>query len=80
MTADVDTILGLVQTVTGQEYDRTEISEQTSLLDDLTLTSIETVDVIMAIEEKFAVEIEDVDLGELRTIGQIIAYIHDKTS
>lgn len=80
MTADVDTILGLVQTVAGKEYDRAKISEATSFLDDLALTSIETVDMIMAIEEKFDVEIEDVDLGKLRTIGQIIAYIHDKTS
>ena len=80
MTADVDTILGLVQTVTGKEYDRAEISEETSLLDDLALTSIQTVDMIMAIEEKFDVEIEDVDLDKLRTFGQIIAYINEKTS
>ncbi len=80
MTADVDTVLGMVQTVTGTEYDRAQVSEATSFLDDLALTSIQTVDLIMAIEERFDVEIEDVDLGKLRTIGQIIAYIHDKTS
>jgi acyl carrier protein len=80
MTTDVDTILDMVQSVTGKAYNRAEVSASTSFLDDLSLTSIQTVDLIMAIEEKFGVEIEDVDLGKLRTIGQTIAYIQDKTS
>lgn len=80
MTADVDTILDMVRSITGMDYNRAEVSASTSFLDDLSLTSIQTVDLIMAIEEKFGVEIEDVDLGKLRTIGQTIAYIQDKTS
>lgn len=80
MTADVDTILDMVRSITGMAYNRAEVSASTSFLDDLSLTSIQTVDLIMAIEEKFGVEIEDVDLGKLRTIGQTIAYIQDKTS
>ena len=80
MTADVDTILGVVQTVAEKEYDRATISETTSFPDDLALTSIQTIDMIMAIEQEFDIEIEDVDLGKLRTIGQMIAHIRDKTS
>ena len=48
-------------------------------LEDLGLTSIQLVDLVMAIENRFNVEIEDVDLAKLRTVGQTVDYLKQKT-
>jgi len=79
MVADLATFRQMLHGVTGKEFDEQTVTEQTSFRDDLGLTSIQTVDLIMAIEERFGIEIEDVDLGKLRTIGETIAYIKEKT-
>ncbi|KAJ1949863.1 mitochondrial acyl carrier protein, partial [Dispira parvispora] len=42
---------------------------------DLGLDSLDIVEVVMAIEEEFTVEIPDKDADEIRTVGQAIDYI-----
>lgn len=52
-----------------------EISAATNFATDLKLDSLDTVEVLVAIEEEFDIEIEDKDADEIKTVGQAIEYI-----
>jgi NADH dehydrogenase (ubiquinone) 1 alpha/beta subcomplex 1, acyl-carrier protein len=43
----------------------------------LGLDSLDTVEVVMAIEEEFSIEIPDKDADEIRTVGDAIKYIYE---
>ncbi len=56
----------------------TEITENASFVDDLGADSLDTVELVMAFEEKFGLEIPDEDAEKIRTIGDAINYIVEK--
>ncbi|HEY8436876.1 MAG TPA: acyl carrier protein [Haloplasmataceae bacterium] len=53
-----------------------ELNENTNLQDDLNADSLDAVELIMAIEDEFGIEISDDDAQSLRTIGDIVNYIN----
>jgi len=55
-----------------------EITENASFVDDLGADSLDTVELVMAFEEKFGLEIPDEDAEKIRTIGNAIDYIVEK--
>jgi acyl carrier protein len=78
---DVSTavICELLRAVTEKDIQEKDVTLESRYLEDLGLTSIQLVDLVMAIEERFNVEIEDVDLAKLRTVGQTVDYLKQKT-
>lgn len=46
--------------------------------EDLALDSLDVVQMIMAIEEAFDIEIDDEDVEGLQTVGQLLDYIEDR--
>ena len=58
--------------------DLDELTLDTSLKDDLNADSLDTVEVIMALEDKYDIEIAEEDAEELKTIGDIVNYIESK--
>ena len=56
-----------------------EITPQTSLMDDLEADSLDAVEVIMALEDQFSIEIPDEDAEGFKSIGDIAKYIEEKT-
>ena len=48
---------------------------EANLLDDLGADSLDVVELVMAIEEEFAIEVPDEDAENIRTLGDITAYI-----
>ena len=56
----------------------TEVTENASFVDDLGADSLDTVELVMAFEEKFGLEIPDEDAEKIRTIGDAINYIVEK--
>lgn len=50
-----------------------------SSFEDMALDSLEAVQMIMAIEEAFDIEIADEDVDGLKTIGDLIDYIEEKS-
>jgi acyl carrier protein len=46
-----------------------------SLIDDLGADSLDTVELVMALEEEFETEIPDEEAEKIRTVGQINDYI-----
>ena len=57
-----------------------EVTPQASFIDDLGADSLDTVELIMALEEEFSVEIPDEDAEKMTTVGDAIRYIEEKTA
>ena len=56
------------------------LSEQTRLQDDLALSSVNMLYMMIATEEVFNIRFDDVGVGELRTVGDVVTYIGGKLS
>jgi len=55
------------------------ITESTSLLDDLNVNSARFVDIILEAEEKFNISIDDTAADRMRTVGDAIDVIMEKS-
>ena len=57
-----------------------EVKPEASFIDDLGAVSLDTVELIMALEEEFSVEIPDEDAEKMTKVGDAIKYIEDKAA
>ena len=55
--------------------DKASLSPEANLLDDLGADSLDVVELVMALEEEFGIEVPDDDVENIRTIGDIVAYL-----
>ncbi|MEK9150445.1 MAG: acyl carrier protein [Candidatus Desantisbacteria bacterium] len=55
-----------------------QITEDASYIDDLGADSLDTVELVMALEEEFGLEIPDEDAERITTISQTVTYIEEK--
>ena len=55
--------------------DATEVTNQAHFVNDLGADSLDTVELVMALEEEFTAEIPDEDAEKLQTVGQAVEYI-----
>lgn len=56
-----------------------QITPEASFIDDLGADSLDTVELVMALEEEFDIEIPDEDAEKITTVGQAIEYIEQHT-
>jgi len=56
-----------------------EVTEGASFVDDLGADSLDIVELVMAFEEEFDLEIPDEDAEKIQTVGHAIEYIKSKT-
>jgi len=57
-----------------------EVTPEASFVDDLGADSLDTVELVMALEEEFGTEIPDEDAEKIITVGDAIKYIESKSS
>ena len=55
-----------------------EVTPQASFIDDLGADSLDTVELVMALEEEFGIEIQDEEAEKMVTVGDAIKYIDEK--
>jgi acyl carrier protein len=55
-----------------------KVTEDASFVDDLGADSLDTVELVMAFEEEFEVEIPDEDAERMQTVGDAIQYLEEK--
>lgn len=60
--------------------DESQISESASLAKDLHADSLDAVEIIMSLEDRFGIEIPDEDAEELKTVAQVIGYVQRSLS
>ncbi len=58
--------------------DKESITQDSSITDDLGADSLDVVDLVMAIEDEFSVEIPEDQVENIKTVGDIVKYIEDK--
>ena len=56
--------------------DESKIRENSSFIDDLGADSLDIIDLVMAFEEEFDVEIPDKDVEKMKTFGDVIKYLN----
>ncbi len=77
MTANLETrVADIVVEQLGAT--REEIVPEASFIDDLGADSLDIVELVMAMEETFDVEIPDDDAEKIQTIGDAIAYLKER--
>jgi acyl carrier protein len=59
------------------DVDPSEVKPEASFTDDLNADSLDLVELIMALEEKFNVKISDDDARSIRTVGSALEYIDE---
>ena len=57
-----------------------QVTPQASFIEDLGADSLDIVELVMAFEAEFGVEVPDEDAEKLQTVGDVIKYIEDKSS
>jgi len=60
--------------------DKSEITRETSFINDLNADSLDTVELVMEFEDEFELSIPDEEAEKIQTVGQAIDYIKEHTS
>ena len=55
-----------------------QVTPQASFIEDLGAASLDIVELVMAFEEEFSVEVPDEDAEKLQTVGDVINYIKER--
>jgi acyl carrier protein len=58
--------------------EREKLTSEASFMEDLGADSLDTVELVMAFEKEFDIDIPDEDAEKLRTVGDAMNYLHLK--
>ena len=59
-------------------FDRFEVSEEKNFITDLGADSLDMAEIIMGIEEEFGLKIDDTEISEVKTVGDLIKKVENK--
>ena len=74
-----DDISSKVKEITSEQLgvDESQITPEAKFVDDLGADSLDTVELVMALEEEFDLEISDEEAEKLTTVNRVVSYIED---
>ncbi|MDP6546776.1 MAG: acyl carrier protein [Phycisphaerae bacterium] len=76
-----DTEAKVIEIVSEQMgKDASEITRETSFVNDLNADSLDTVELVMEFEDQFELSIPDEDAEKIQTVGQAIDYITEHSA
>ncbi len=75
MAVDTEKVRQIVAEQLGVELE--EVTTEASFVDDLGADSLDTVELVMALEEEFGLEIPDEDAEKISTVQDAITYINE---
>ena len=58
--------------------EREKLTSDASFMEDLGADSLDTVELVMAFEKEFDIDIPDEEAEKLRTVGDAMSYLHQK--
>ena len=65
-------IVEIIQESRGKEF---QVSQTLSLKDDLKADSVDLMEFILTVEDKFGIEISDEDIDELKNVSDVVACV-----
>ncbi|MFM9106950.1 MAG: acyl carrier protein [Chloroflexota bacterium] len=75
MADTLERVRGIVAERLGVDEDK--VTMDAAFIDDLNADSLDLVEVIMALEQEFEVEIKDEDAETIRTVADAVQYINE---
>ncbi len=80
--ADSAEILERVKKIVVEHLDveAEKVTEKASFIDDLGADSLDIVELVMAFEEEFDIEIPDDDAENIQTVGDAVKFISEKAA
>ncbi len=76
--ADFEKVKSIITEQLG--VDESEVKPEAHFIDDLGADSLDTVELVMALEEEFGIEISDEDAEKIQTVGDVVKYIDEHSS
>ena len=78
--ADIGKIEDRVKDIIVEELgvEREKLTGEASFMEDLGADSLDTVELVMAFEKEFDIDIPDEDAEKMRTVGDALNYLHEK--
>ena len=76
MSATEEKVKDIIVEELGVE--REKLTSDASFMEDLGADSLDTVELVMAFEKEFDIDIPDEDAEKLRTVGDAMNYLHEK--
>jgi acyl carrier protein len=69
-----------VKKIIGEQLgvEENEVTPEASFMEDLGADSLDTVELVMALEEEFGIEIPDEDAEKILTVGKALDYVKEK--
>ena len=58
--------------------EREKLTTEASFMEDLGADSLDTVELVLAFEKEFDIDIPDEEAEKLRTVGDALKYLHEK--
>jgi acyl carrier protein len=66
--------------IRDNSVDLDSLDEASSLVTDLGLNSVGILYIVIAIEEEFSIEFENVGFSDFKTVGDVVDYIEEKVN
>lgn len=76
MSDMVDKVKDIIAEELGVE--REKLTDEASFMEDLGADSLDTVELVMAFEKEFDIDIPDEEAEKLRTVGDAMKYLQEK--
>ena len=58
--------------------EKQQVTPDAKFIEDLGADSLDTVELVMALEEEFSIEVPDEEAEKLQSVGDVIKYIEDQ--
>lgn len=68
-------VIGIIVEQLG--VDKEQVTPDAKFIEDLGADSLDTVELVMALEEEFAIEVPDEEAEKLQSVGDVIKYIEE---
>jgi acyl carrier protein len=78
--ADMANLESRVKDIIAEELgvEREKLTNEASFMEDLGADSLDTVELVMAFEKEFDLDIPDEEAEKLRTVGDALTYLHQR--
>lgn len=73
-------VLDKIKSILSSQFgiDEDQINENTDVVNDLGADSLDVVELMMSVEDEFGIMIEDEEIAELKTVGDVVNYIENR--
>jgi acyl carrier protein len=74
----IETVVNVIATQMG--LDKSEVTPEKTLLTDLAMDSLDCVEMVMELEDRFEIEISDEEAEKCQTVQDVISLVNSKIS